>query len=249
MARPEDSRRVEDARRPDLGTDRPPAAPEASATTQPDLEDLPVQSPGSDGLHRLLHRAYDHDEGVVRVPGVGTSSSRGAAFPCDGASLRSLDVPADRRGLRSPGCAPVSAPRSKPHLRQGSSFANLLTPDRRSAHRRPESLAESLRRTPYRLDPQGLPGPFHYLQRAASETNPEFLFHLLSRIEDSFRTRQAMSACSAGLECRNDRPDSAPRWPASPLRTHGSVMLCLRTHFGERQGLYGENGGSGDPQN
>src|SRR5215467_3677526 len=58
-----------------------------------------------------------------------------------------------------------------------------------------------------------------------------------------------MSECSAGLECRNDRPDSAPWRPASPLRTHGSVMLCLRTHFGERQGLYGENGGSGDPQN
>jgi hypothetical protein len=55
-----------------------------------------------------------------------------------------------------------------------------------------------------------LPEPFHHLQRAASETNPEFLFHLLPRIADSFRTRQAMSACSAGLECRNDRPDSAP---------------------------------------
>src|SRR5215467_2737708 len=95
----------------------------------------------------------------------------------------------------------------------------------------PESLAESLRRTPDRLDPQGLPGKFHHLQRAASETNPEFIFHLLSRIEDSFRSRQAMSACSARLECRNDCPDSAPWWPAPPLRTHGSVMLCLRTHF------------------
>src|SRR5499427_10839477 len=59
------------------------------------------------------------------------------------------------------------------------SFANLLTPNRRSAHRAPESLAESLRRTSDRLDPQGLPGPFHHLQRAASETNPKFLFHLL----------------------------------------------------------------------
>src|SRR6516164_2436892 len=92
MACPEDSRRVEDARHPDLGTDRLPAAPEGAATTQPDLEDLPAQSPGSDGLHRLLHRAYDHDEGVVRPPGVGTSSSRGAAFQCHGASLCSLDV-------------------------------------------------------------------------------------------------------------------------------------------------------------
>src|SRR6516162_1645971 len=115
MACPEDSRQVEDARPPDLGTDRLPAAPEVAATTQSDLEDLPAQSPGSDGFHRLLHRAYDHDEGVVRVPGVGTSSSRGAAFPGDGASLCSLDVPADR------------------------------------------------------LDPQGLPGPFHHLQREASE--------------------------------------------------------------------------------
>src|SRR5215468_4933494 len=68
MARPEDSRRVEDAGHPDLGTDRLPAAPEVAATTQPELEELPAQSPGSDGLHRILHRAYDHDEGVVRVP-------------------------------------------------------------------------------------------------------------------------------------------------------------------------------------
>src|SRR5262252_860776 len=97
---PENSRRVEDARHPDLGTDHLPAAPEVAATAQSDLEDLPAQSPGSDGFHRLLHRAYDHDEGVVRVPGVGTSSSRGAAFPCDGASLYGLDVPADRRGPR-----------------------------------------------------------------------------------------------------------------------------------------------------
>ena len=130
---------------------------------------------------------------LVRIPGVGTSSSRGAAFPCDGASLCSLDVPADRRGLRSPGCAPVSAPRSRPYLRPGSSFANLLTPDGRSALRPPESLAESLRRTPDRLDPQGRPGPFPDLPREASQANPKFIFHLLPRIEDSFRTRQAMS--------------------------------------------------------
>ena len=70
MAWPEDSRRVEHARHPDLGTDRLPAAPEVAATTRSDLEDLPAQSPGSDGFQRLLHRAYDHDEGVVRVPGV-----------------------------------------------------------------------------------------------------------------------------------------------------------------------------------
>src|SRR6516225_2291625 len=100
MARTEDSRRVEDAGHRGLGTDRLPASAEVAATAQPDLEDIPAQPPGSDGFHRLLHRAYDHDEGVVRVPGVGTSSSRGAAFPCDGASLCSLDVPADRRGLR-----------------------------------------------------------------------------------------------------------------------------------------------------
>src|SRR6516225_7217067 len=97
-----------------------------------------------------------------------------------------------------------------------------------------DDLRESLRRTPDRLNPPGLPGPLPDLQRAASETNPEFLFRLLSRIEDSFRTGQTMSACSAGLECRKDRQDSAPRWPASPLRTHGSVMLCLRTHFWRR---------------
>src|SRR6516225_3947157 len=107
-----------------------------------------------------------------------------------------------------------------------------------------DDLRQSLRRTPDRLDPPGLPGPFHHLQRAASETNPEFLFHLLPRIEDSFRTGQAMSACSAGLECRNDRPDSAPRRPASPLRTHGSVMLCLRTYFWRTTAIHLRNFGA-----
>src|SRR5215471_5396379 len=54
MACPENSRRVEDARHPDLGTDHFPAAPEVAATTQSDLEDLPAQSPGSDGFHGLF---------------------------------------------------------------------------------------------------------------------------------------------------------------------------------------------------
>src|SRR5215469_8326557 len=54
-----------------------------------------------------------------------------------------------------------------------------------SAHRAPESLAESVRRTADRLDPQGLPGPFRDPQREASQANSEFLFRLLPRIEDS----------------------------------------------------------------
>src|SRR5262249_32698724 len=106
-----------------------------------------------------------------------------------------------------------------------------ITADGRSAQRAPQSLAKSVRRTADRLDPQGLPGPFRDPQREASQANFEFLFRLLPRIKDSFRTRQAMSARTAGLECRKDRQDSAPRRPASPLRTHCSVTLCLRTHF------------------
>ena len=78
-------------------------------------------------------------------------------------------------------------------------------------------LAESVRRTADRLYPQGLPGPVREPQREASPANLEFLFRLLLRIEDSFRTRQAMSTCTAGLECREDRHDSARRRPASPL--------------------------------
>src|SRR5215467_15000658 len=96
-------------------------------------------------------------------------------------------------------------------------FADRITADGRSAHRAPESLAESIRRTADRLDPQGLSGSFRDPQREASQANFEFLFRLLPQIEDSFRTRQAMSTCTAGLECRKDRQDSAPRRPASPL--------------------------------
>src|SRR5215469_4435562 len=86
MARTEDSRRVEDAGHRDLGTDRLPASAEVAATAQPDLEDLPSQPSWSNGLDGLLHRAHDYDEGAVRVPGAGTSPSRGAAFQCHGAS-------------------------------------------------------------------------------------------------------------------------------------------------------------------
>src|SRR5262249_31091902 len=59
----------------------------------------------------LLHCAHDHDEGAVRVHRVGTSPSRGAAFPCDGASLSSLGVAADRRSLRQSESATGSSPR------------------------------------------------------------------------------------------------------------------------------------------
>src|SRR5262249_61461649 len=79
----------------------------------------------------------------------------------------------------------------------------------------------------YELDPQGLPGPFHHLQHAASETNPEFLFHLLPRIEDLFRTQQAMSTCTVGrivkiphLGGLHDR-----------YERNCSVTLSLPTHF------------------
>jgi hypothetical protein len=141
----------------------------------------------------------------------GASSSRGAGLRGDRASLRSLDVPADCRSLRQSESAPVSPARSRPHLRQRSSFADRITADGRSAHGAPESVAESVRRTADRLDPKRVPGPFRDPQREASQANSELLFRLLPRIEDAFRTGQAMSTCKAGLECRKDRQDSAPR--------------------------------------
>src|SRR5215831_14636087 len=197
--------------------DRLPASPQVAATARPDLGDLPAQPRWSNGLDGLLHRAHDRDKGAVRVHGAGTSPSRGTAFQCDGASLCSLDVPTDHRSLRQSECASASPPRSRPHLRQRSSFADRITADRRSARCAPESPAESIRRTADRLDPQGLPGAFRDPQREASPANLEFLFRLQSRIKDSFRTRKAMSACPAGLKCRKDRQYSAHRRPASRL--------------------------------
>src|SRR5262249_22815272 len=100
MARTEDSRRVEDARHSDLRTDRLPHPPETTAAAQPDLEDVSAQSPRSNGLDGLLHRAHDQNEGSVRVARAGTSSSRGVAFQCDRASLCGVDIAAARGGLR-----------------------------------------------------------------------------------------------------------------------------------------------------
>src|SRR5215471_8726104 len=63
-------------------------------------------------------------------------------------------------------------------LWQRSSLADRINADGTSAHRAPESLAESVRRTADRLDPHGLPGPFRDPQREASQANSEFLFLL-----------------------------------------------------------------------
>src|SRR6516162_9231648 len=63
----------------------------------------------------------------------------------------------------------------------------------------------------------------HPLQMILQERSP--------RLRRWFRSTHHVLAHAGFIECRNDRPDSAPRWPASPLRTHGSVMLCQRTHF------------------
>src|SRR5215472_11558514 len=73
----------------------------------------------------------------------------------------------------------------------------------------------------------------HYLDRRAALAK----YRIFMQIQFSDHTRQAMSACSPDLECRNDRPDSAPRRPASPLRTYGRVTLCLRTHFWRTTGV------------
>jgi putative transposase len=66
------------------------------------------------------------------------------------------------------GCAEVSATRSGWRLRQRSSSAARVPKHRRVADRTPESLAESLRRTPDRLDTKRLPEPFRDPERQAS---------------------------------------------------------------------------------
>src|SRR5215469_1063768 len=72
-----------------------------------------------------------------------------------------------------------------------------------------DTLAESVRRTADRLDSKRVPGHFRDPQREAYQANPEFLFRLLPRIEDSFRTGQAMSPCKAGLEGSEESSCSA----------------------------------------
>jgi hypothetical protein len=113
-----------------------------------------------------------------------TVAARCCTSRCDRASLGGLDVPADRRGLRRSECAPVSYTRSGWRPRQRSSSADRDTAYRRSAYRAPESLAESVRRTPDRLHTKRLPGPFRDPERQASYEDPDFIFRLLPRIED-----------------------------------------------------------------
>src|SRR5215472_4058215 len=148
MARTQNSRRVANARRRNLRTDCLSHPSETAATAQPDLEDLLAQSSRPDGFNRFLHRTYDHHEGTIRVHRVGAPPSRGAALRCDRASLRSLDVPADCRSLCGSECSAISPPRPGLRLRQRSWFADRITRDGTSAHRAPESLAESVRGTP-----------------------------------------------------------------------------------------------------
>ena len=56
-----------------------------------------------------------------------TPPSASAAFQCDRASHRRLDLPADRRNLRRSGCAEVSHSRSGSHLRQRGPSADRVT--------------------------------------------------------------------------------------------------------------------------
>src|SRR5436190_23348981 len=90
VARTQNSWRTQDARYRHFRAHclAPPA--HAPPAAEPDLEDLPAQPYRPNGIHRFLHRADHHDEGIVRISRPGTQSSQGAAFPCDRASDRGL---------------------------------------------------------------------------------------------------------------------------------------------------------------
>src|SRR5215469_2328386 len=84
---------------------------------------------------------------------------------------------------------PVSPPRSRSHLRQRSSFADCITADGTRAHRAPESLAKSVRRTADRLDSKRVPGSLRDRERT-SEADPDFIFRSLPRVRDALGARQ-----------------------------------------------------------
>jgi hypothetical protein len=80
-----------------------------------------------------------------------------------------------------------------------------------------ESLAESVRRTPDRLDTERLLEPFRDPQRPASQENARIVFRLLPRVEDPFGAGQTVPNPATGVAYRKDHRDSATRWSASSL--------------------------------
>src|SRR5262249_13372587 len=79
-----------------------------------------------------------------------------------------------------PGCRSLSAAGSGQHLRQRRSSEDRLAWHERSSHGPAQSVAESIRRTPDRLHPPGVPEPLRDPECQTSEEDAEKLFPLLS---------------------------------------------------------------------
>lgn len=148
---------------------------------------------------------------------LGTSSSGGAAFQCDRASHCDLDLPTDCRGLRRSGSAAISDTRSGWCLRQRRSPADRVIAYWGSTHRTPESLAESVRRTPDRFHTKRLLNHFLILNaRHVKRTLASYLAYY-HETRTHLGVDKAMSISSASLEYGKDHRDSAARRHASPL--------------------------------
>ena len=96
---------------------------------------------------------------------------------------------------------------------------------RRSGLSPGESLAESVRGTPDRLNPKRMPGSRDRAQSGASATRPHDLQPALSSESDASWAREGRARSPTSLDKIHwaDHRDPGSRRPSSPLRTAGSV--------------------------
>ena len=106
-------------------------------------------------------------------------SAADTARQCDGASDSGLDCAAAIRVVRLRRGAPISATRSRHHLRSGISPPGRRTRNQRSHDRRAITLAESICRTGHWHHTAGMSGSHDYSERAASQADSVELCRLL----------------------------------------------------------------------
>jgi hypothetical protein len=138
---------------------------------------------------------------------------------CDGTSHRRVDHPAGRRRLPMGRGSAVSPARPGPDLQRLVSAAGAAHGDRRSPHRPPESVAESLCGAADREYPPGVSGPGDYPARATPQATPDRVLSVLPSLAYAPGAGDGLSAAAAGTTAGGwtDPGSTRGRWVASPL--------------------------------
>ena len=136
------------------------------------------------------------------------------------ANDRSLDCPADLRGVPLGCSSPLPDPRSGSGIRVGVQGPRRGHGDRRGSHRPSKSLAEPLRRAGHRQHPPRVPRPRRRPQRASPPPTAQRLLRALPSLALPPLARDGLSGAAGdtGTRGRHGRGDSRGRRALPALR-------------------------------